>query len=186
MDMYIKNMVCNRCTLTVVGIMENAGYPDADIKLGKVSVKDDIPDEKLRNIDRQLKNVGFEIIDDAKTILIEKIKTLTIEYVYELISESNENFSDFLVSRLNRDYGYLSRLFSSVEGSTIEKHLINMKIERVKEMLVYNQETLSEIAYKLGYSSVAHLSGQFRKVTGFTPSYFKKLGEEKRRSIDEV
>jgi AraC-like DNA-binding protein len=172
--------------MTVAGIMEKAGYPDAEIKLGKVSVKDEIPDEKLRTIDKQLNSVGFEIIGDAKTILIEEIKKLTIEYAYEVIAESNENFSEFLVNRLNRDYGYLSRLFSSVEGTTIEKHLINMKIERVKEMLVYNQETLSEIAYKMGYSSVAHLSGQFKKVTGFTPSYFKKLGEEKRKSIDEV
>ena len=186
MDIYIKNMVCNRCILTVADIMKKAGYPDADVRLGKVSVRDDIPEEKMRDIESELNQVGFEIIGDAKTILIEEIKKLTIEYVYELISESDENFSDFLVSRLNRDYGYLSRLYSSVEGTTIEKHLINMKIERVKEMLVYNQETLSEIAYKLGYSSVAHLSGQFRKVTGFTPSYFKKLGEDKRRSIDEV
>lgn len=186
MDIYIKNMVCNRCTLTVAGIMEKAGYPDAEVRLGKVSVRGDIPDEKLCTIGKELNKVGFEIIGDAKTILIERIKKLTIEYVYELIAESNDNFSEFLVSRLNRDYGSLSRLYSSVEGTTIEKHLINMKIERVKEMLVYNQETLSEIAYKMGYSSVAHLSGQFRKVTGFTPSYFKKLGEDKRRSIDEV
>ncbi|MDF1571778.1 MAG: AraC family transcriptional regulator [Bacteroidales bacterium] len=186
MDIYIKNMVCNRCKLNVAGIMEKAGYPDAEIKLGKVSVKDEIPDDTLRSIDKQLNSVGFEIIGDAKTILIEEIKKLTIEYVYDLITETNENFSEFLVSRLNRDYGYLSKLFSSVEGTTIEKHLINLKIERVKEMLVYNQETLSEIAYKMGYSSVAHLSGQFRKITGFTPSYFKKLGEEKRKSIDEV
>ncbi len=186
MDIYIKNMVCNRCILTVAAIMEKAGYPDAEIRLGKVSVGDDIPDEILRTIEKELNKVGFEIIGDAKTILIEEIKKLTIEYVYERIAESNENFSEFLVNRLNRDYGYLSRLYSSVEGTTIEKHLINMKIERVKEMLVYNQETLSEIAYEMGYSSVAHLSGQFRKITGFTPSYFKKLGDEKRKSIDEV
>lgn len=186
MEIYIKNMVCNRCILTVADIMKKVGYPDADVRLGKVSVRDDIPEDKMHDIESELNQVGFEIIGDAKTILIEQIKKLTIEYVYELIEDSDENFSDFLVSRLNRDYGSLSRLYSSVEGTTIEKHLINMKIERVKEMLVYNQETLSEIAYKLGYSSVAHLSGQFRKVTGFTPSYFKKLGEDKRRSIDEV
>lgn len=186
MDIYIKNMVCNRCILTVAGIMEKAGFPDARVKLGKVSLVDKISEEKFRDIEKKLNSVGFEIINDARTILIEQIKKLTIEYVYEYSPETDQNFSDFLADKLNRDYSSLSRLYSSVEGTTIEKHLINLKIERVKELLVYNQETLSEIAYKLGYSSVAHLSGQFRKVTGFTPSYFKKLGEEKRRSIDEI
>ena len=143
-------------------------------------------DEILQQIDEKLRNVGFEIINDAKSRLIERIKNACIEYVYHHSGEHEKNFSEFLVGRMNLDYPYLSSLFSSVAGTTIEKHLINLKIERVKELLVYDEKTLSEIAWELGYSSVAHLSGQFKKVTGFTPSYFKKLRQQKRNSIDDV
>ena len=130
--------------------------------------------------------MGFEIIHDSKSRIIEEIKTVSINFVYQHNGENEINFSDYLTGRLNLDYPYLSTLFSSVEGTTIEKHLINLKIERVKELLVYDEKTLSEIAWELGYSSVAHLSGQFKKVTGFTPSYFKKLGEQKRKSLNDV
>jgi len=186
MDINIKNMVCQRCVMVVSQIFDKAGIEVENIQLGKVTTTGEVADEKLEQIDGALKNAGFEIINDTKSRLIEGIKNACIEYVYRHNGEHEMNFSEFLTRRLNLDYPYLSSLFSSVVGTTIEKHLISLKIERAKELLVYDEKTLSEIAWELGYSSVAHLSGQFKKVTGFTPSYFKKLGEQKRNSIDEV
>lgn len=186
MDINIKNMVCNRCIMVVSQIFDKAGIEVESIQLGKVTTKREVDEEKLELLDGELNGAGFEIINDAKSRLIEKIRNASIEYVYQHSGEHEENFSDYLIGRLNLDYPYLSTLFSSVEGTTIEKHLINLKIERVKELLVYDEKTLSEIAWELGYSSVAHLSGQFKKVTGFTPSYFKKLGKQKRNPIDNV
>ena len=186
MDIYIKNMVCNRCIMVVSGIFHDVGINDASVQMGKVSVDKTIDTKTLEAIDNRLNEAGFEIINDSKSRLIERIRELTIDYVYYQTEEVKVNFSDYLADKLNHDYNYLSTLFSSVESTTIEKYLINLKIERVKELLVYDEKTLSEIAYELGYSSVAHLSGQFKKVTGFTPSYFKKLGNQKRKSIDEV
>jgi len=186
MDIYIKNMVCNRCIMVVSDIFKEAGFPEANVQLGKVSVGAPVADMELQSINGKLNAVGFEIINDNKSRLIEQIKKLTIDFMYLKPEELNANFSEFLSGKLNLDYNYMSTLFSSVEGTTIEKHLINLKIERVKELLVYDEKTLSEIAFEMGYSSVAHLSGQFKKVTGFTPSFFKKLGEQKRKSIDKV
>lgn len=186
MDIQIKNMVCNRCIMAVSKIFEEEGIVVDYIQLGKVKTSDEIEPEKLERISENLKKVGFEIIHDSKRRLIENIKTATIDYIYQHTGEHDENFSDFLTKKLNLDYPYLSSLFSSVEGTTIEKHLINLKIERVKELLVYDEKTLSEIAWEMGYSSVAHLSGQFKKVTGFTPTYFKKLGEQKRKSLNDI
>lgn len=186
MDINIKNMVCNRCIMAVSKIFDDEGILFKSVQLGKVTTSGEIEPEKLERISQKLNKVGFEIIHDSKRRLIENIKTATIDYVYQHSGEHNENFSDYLIDKLNLDYPYLSSLFSSVEGTTIEKHLINIKIERVKELLVYDEKNLSEIAWELGYSSVAHLSGQFKKVTGFTPSYFKKLGEQKRKSLDDV
>ena len=186
MDINIKNMVCNRCVMAVSQIFDEGGIKVEHIQLGKVTTAEVVEPEKLEHISRKLNKVGFEIIHDSKRRIIEKIKTLSIEYVYQHNGENEMNFSEYLTDKLNLDYPYLSSLFSSVEGTTIEKHLINLKIERVKELLVYDEKTLSEIADELGYSSVAHLSGQFKKVTGFTPSHFKKLGERKLKSIDKV
>lgn len=186
MEISIKNMVCNRCILAVTKIFEDAGIKVSSVQLGKVRTTEKVNSGKLEHVNTQLKKIGFEIIQDSKSRLIEKIKTISIDYVYQHKGEFTLNFSDFLVDRLHLDYPYLSTLFSSVEGTTIEKHLISLKIERVKELLVYDEKTLSEIAWELGYSSVAHLSGQFKKVTGFTPSYFKKLGEQKRKSLNDV
>lgn len=186
MDINIKNMVCNRCIMVVSQIFNEAEINVENVQLGKVETAEEVAPDKLDEINEKLKSVGFEIINDSKRRLIEKIKTATIDYVYHHEGENKLNFSEYLTDKLNLDYPYLSSLFSSVEGTTIEKHLISLKIERVKELLVYDEKTLSEIAWELGYSSVAHLSGQFKKVTGFTPSYFKKLGEQKRKSINDV
>ncbi len=186
MDINIKNMVCNRCIMVVSQIFDEAEIKVESVQLGKVKTTEEVNPDKLDQVNERLKNVGFEIIHDSKRRIIEKIKTISIDYVYEHKGENEINFSEYLTDKLNLDYPYLSSLFSSVEGTTIEKHLISLKIERVKELLVYDEKTLSEIAWELGYSSVAHLSGQFKKVTGFTPSYFKKLGEQKRKSLNDV
>lgn len=172
--------------MVVSNIFHDAGIIDADVQLGKVVIHDMITSDKLELIEYQLKNVGFIIINDSKSRLIEHIKSIAIDLIYQNPVGHKINYSDFLSDKLNLDYNYLSTLFSSVEGTTIEKYIASLKIERVKELLVYDEKTLSEIAFDLGYSSMAHLSGQFKKVTGFTPTYFKKLGEQKRKSIDEV
>ncbi len=186
MDINIKNMVCSRCIMVVSQIFNEAGIDVGNIQLGLVKTTQEVTPKELEQLNKKLQGVGFEIINDSKKRLIENIKTITIDYVYNYTGESKINFSEYLVNKLHLDYPYLSSLFSSVEGSTIEKYLINLKIERVKEFLVYDEKTLSEIALEMGYSSVAHLSGQFKKITGFTPSYFKKLGEQKRKSINDV
>lgn len=181
----IKNMVCNRCIIVVSDIFRDAGIANARVEMGKVLINRPLDQIELENIEIRLNQVGFEIISEARIRLIERIKKITIDAVYHHPESINVNFSDYLTNKLHLDYNYLSSLYSSVEGTTIEKHMINLKIERVKELLVYDEKTLSEIAFEMGYSSVAHLSGQFKRVTGFTPSYFKKLREQKRKSIDE-
>ena len=186
MDINIKNMVCNRCIMVVSQIFNEAGVNVESVQLGKVKTTEEVDPDKLDYLDSRLESVGFEIIHDSKRRIIEKIKTATIDFVYHLSAKNKMNFSEYLIDKLHLDYPYLSTLYSSVEGTTIEKHLINLKIERVKELLVYDEKNLSEIAWELGYSSVAHLSGQFKKVTGFSPSYFKKLREQKRKSINDV
>jgi len=181
----IKNMVCKRCIIVVSDIFRNEGIVDAGVEMGKVILKRPMGNIELENIEARLNKVGFEIISEAKIRLIEQIKKIIIDIIYQHPKSIKVNFSTYLTNKLHLDYNYLSSLFSSVEGTTIEKHMINLKIERVKELLVYDEKTLSEIAFDMDYSSVAHLSGQFKKVTGFTPSYFKKLREQKRKSIDE-
>nr|NQU90285.1 helix-turn-helix transcriptional regulator [Bacteroidota bacterium] len=183
---YIKNMVCNRCILVVSEIFSDVGIANARVEMGKVIIDTPIDQEKHENLEIRLNKVGFEIINDSKSRLIEQIRKITIEFVYHHPEQIKVNFSDYLSDKLLLDYNYLSSLYSSVEGTTIEKHMINLKIERVKELLVYDEKTLSEIAFDMGYSSVAHLSGQFKRITGFTPSYFKKLGDQKLKSIDNV
>lgn len=186
MEIKVKNMVCNRCIMVVKQIFEQAGVTVADIALGTVRIEDELTPVQMNFIDRELTKAGFEIISDQTARLVEQIKTITIEFVYKSEDMGKVNFSTHLSSKLNKDYGHLSILFSSLAGITIEKYLINLKIERVKELLVYGEKTLREVAFEMGYSSPAHLSGQFKKVTGFTPSYFKKLGEQNRKSIHNV
>jgi AraC-like DNA-binding protein/copper chaperone CopZ len=186
MHLYIRNMVCNRCIMAVKSELEKLGYIPLDVQLGEVELKEDISGDELKVFKNRLDELGFELIDDSKSKLIEKIKLLVIQLIHHGDGQMHQNYSQYITSKLNKDYNYLSHLFSEVEGTTIEKYIINQKIERVKELLVYNELTLSEIADSLEYSSVAHLSGQFRKVTGLTPSYFKKLKENKRKPLDEV
>jgi len=188
--LYIKNMVCDRCKLVVRQVLEKLALKPVKIALGEVTLADDhISDEKLRQLDLSLVNLGFERIDDRKARLIENVKSKVIELIhYGDPGKRKFNWSDILADSLHYEYNYLSNLFSSVEGITLEQYIIRQKIEKVKELLFYDELNLSEIAHKLGYSSVAHLSGQFKKVTGFTPSELKKSREidQSRKSLDNV
>ncbi len=186
MNIHIKNMVCKRCIMVVGQIFKNAGIDDANVQMGKVIVKNDFSEEQSENVEKNLNQAGFAIIKRHTLQVVEQIKAIIIDYVYNPEMDKNVNLSTILTSKMDLEYSYISNLFSSVENTTIEHYMINLKIERVKELLVYDEKTLSEIAWEMGYSSVAHLSGQFKKVTGFTPSYFKNLGEQKRKSIDNV
>jgi AraC-like DNA-binding protein len=158
-----------------------------EIELGKVSVRSQLSYDKLEEVRQVLDENGFELIDDKKSKLIDRIRILIIEEIYYSESAFEAmNSSDYIAKELGYDYSYLSNLFSSVEGISIEKYIINQKIEKVKELLVYDELSLNEISYQLGYSSVQHLSNQFKKITGLTPSHFKKLKEKKRKPLDEV
>lgn len=179
-------MVCNRCKMVVKAELEKIGIVPLSVDLGEVVVEKDISDDQKKLIDIKLQEFGFALIDDRKSRVIEKIKTIIIELVHQQNSKLSTNLSDYLSSELNHDYTYLTNLFSEVEGTTIEKYYIAQKIEKVKELLVYNELSLSEIAYMLHYSSVSHLSNQFKKVTGLTPSHFKNIRIEKRKPLDEV
>lgn len=185
--LHIKNMVCNRCIKVVKDEFEKLNLEIEAIELGKVSISSQLNDSELSEIKNVLDKNGFELIDDKKSKIIDRIKTLVIEIThYKKEVSASINISDFISKEIGYDYSYLSNLFSSVEGITIEKYIINQKIEKVKELLVYDELTLNEIAFQLGYSSVQHLSNQFKKITGLTPSHFKKLKENKRKPLDEV
>ena len=185
--LHIRNMVCNRCIRVVSEEMDKLGYHISSIELGNVVLREKLEEEDRKKIAKVLGENGFELIDGRKGWLVNRIKTLIIEYVHHgLEIPASQNLSDYLVSELGHDYSYMSHLFSSMEGITIEKYLIHQKIEKTKELLVYDELTLNEIALRLDYSSVQHLSSQFKKVTGLTPSHFKKLKDNKRMPLDQV
>jgi len=179
-------MVCNRCILAIKSLLDELKFTYTAIQLGEVSLSKEPAEKQLILLRDRLQQLGFELLDDSKRKLIEKIKTIIIEQVHYDIGDGRYNFSEVLSSKLNKDYSYLSGLFSEVEGKTIEKYSINQKIEKVKELIIYDELSLSEIANQLSYSSVAHLSNQFKKVTGLTPSHFKKLGRNKRKPLDKI
>jgi YesN/AraC family two-component response regulator len=183
---FIKNMVCDRCILVVQNELEKLGLDAKNIKLGEVILSKEITSLEKENLSKTLEPLGFEIIDDKKSRIIEKIKNTIIDLVHHQDSDVKTNLSDVLSDKLHHDYNYLSNLFSEVEGTTIEKYFITQKVEKVKELLVYDELSLSEIANRLNYSSVAYLSNQFKKVTGLTPSHFKQIKEDKRKPLDKV
>ncbi len=184
---YVKNMVCPRCIKVVREEFTKLGFNVRSVKLGEVEVENELNEQDYQNIDKVLVENGFELIDDKKSRIIDKIKTNIIELVhYHKDKPEHINLSDYLVEKIGYDYSYLSRVFSEVESITIEKYLIYQKIEKVKELLIYDELTLSEIAWQLGYSSVQHLSNQFKKITGLSPSHFKKVKENKRKFLDQV
>lgn len=185
MKIYIKNMVCDRCILVVKSILTKLNIPYKTIGLGSIELSEQLSPIVLQSLAERLESVGFELIDNRRSILIDQIKTIIIEVVYNRIS-IKVNLSNYISDQLNLDYNYISNLFSEVEQTTIEKFYINQKIERIKELLEYDEMSLSEIAFELNYSSTAHLSSQFKKKVGKSPSEFKKAVGKKRSPIDKL
>lgn len=184
--LFIKNMVCNRCIMVVQNELDKLGLDVKSIKLGEIVVGHELTTDEKKKIEEVFIPLGFEVIDDKKSRIIEKVKNTIIELVHHQDNDAKTNLSEVLSAKLNHDYNYLSNLFSEVEGTTIEKYFIAQKIEKVKELLVYDELSLSEIAFRMNYSSVAYLSNQFKKVTGLTPSHFKQIREDKRKPLDKV
>ena len=179
-------MVCIRCKMVVKEELTKLGLHYTSVELGEAEILEKISVEQHDQFKIALLKSGLELMDDKKSVLIQRIKNVIIEMVHYSEEPLVVNFSEFLSQKLDHDYTYLANLFSEVQGTTIEKFIIAHKIERVKELLVYNELNLTEIAYRMHYSSVAHLSAQFKKVTGLTPSHFKQLKDKRRNMLDNV
>ncbi|MGN6493151.1 MAG: helix-turn-helix domain-containing protein [Agriterribacter sp.] len=186
MKLFIKNMVCIRCKMVVSESLSKLGIRFKTIELGEIDMEEPLTLSQRDLLKSDLLSYGLELMDDKKSVLIERIKNVIIEHVHYTEEQLTINFSAFLSQKLNYDYTYLANLFSDVQGITIEKFIIAHKIERVKELLVYNELNLTEIAYLMHYSSVSHLSNQFKKVTGLTPSHFKALKEKRRNMLENL
>ena len=179
-------MVCDRCLMAVKSELEKLGLHAISITLGEVELETECTETQKRDLLKSIRSLGFDLIDDKKNRTVERIKTVVIDLVYNKNNVLNGNLSDYLANDLAQDYSALSNLFSEIEGITIERYFIAQKIERVKELLTYDELTLSEIAIQLQYSNVAHLSHQFKKTTGFTPTYFKRLKVKTRKQTDNL
>ncbi|MFD2602923.1 helix-turn-helix domain-containing protein [Flavobacterium suzhouense] len=186
MHLYIKNMVCPRCITAVRNELEQLKLTINSVELGEAEIVEDLSTEELLQLEESLKKLGFELIGDRKGRIIEQIKTEIVYLVHHSDEIIKTNLSTWLSDKLRYDYTYLSNLFSEVEGTTIEKYYITQRVEKVKELLVYDELSLAEIADALGYSSAAYLSNQFKKVTGLTPTFYKSIKETKRRNINEL
>lgn len=184
MKLYIKNMVCNRCIIVVRSELKKLELHPVSVELGEVEIDADINYEEKEELHEVLNKFGFEIISDKRSRWIEKIKKIVDGLVQHQEEQMEINLSNHISAKLHHDYSYLSKLFSEVQGVTIEQYYISLKIEKVKELLVYDEFSLSEIADKLNYSSVSHLSKQFKKVTGLTPTHFRQIKEQKRQPGD--
>lgn len=186
MKLYIKYMVCIRCKMVVKEELKKLGLHPIILNLGLVEITEELTPEQRKKLKIALLKSGLELMDDKKAILIEKIKNVIIEMVHYTDQLPKVNYSDYLSEKLGLDYTNMSKIFSEVNGITIEKYIIAHKIERVKELLLYDELNLTQISYILNYSSVAHLSQQFKKVTGLTPRFFKQLKSEKRIAFEKV
>jgi len=186
MKLFIKNMVCPRCIMSVENILKQNKLEPKYVRLGEIELTKELTEKQLQHFAVELQKVGFELLDDAKTQLNEKIKMLLIQKVQEKNIEEHFSIQKFLTKKIFKDYSSISKLFSEVEGITIEQFFILQKIEKIKERLIYNEQSLTEIAFDLGYSSTQHLSAQFKKLTGMTPTKFKSLGTTHRKPIDKI
>lgn len=185
--LYIKNMVCHRCIKVVNDELTKLGYEVSKITLGEALIKSSETSPDVSEIRKVLLENGFDLVDDKNSKLIEKIKVLIIDKIHHQNEKLEKfSFSKYLSNNLGVNYSHLSSVFSSFEGITIEKFIIKQKIEKAKELLTYDELTLSEISFMLGYSSVQHLSNQFKQITGLNPSYFKKLKEHRRKPLDQI
>jgi YesN/AraC family two-component response regulator len=185
LKLFVKYMVSIRCKMLVKSELKKLGLHFTKVELGEVEVKEITPEQR-EQLKTELLKAGLELMEDKRAILIERIKSIIVEMVHYADDPPKINFSVYLSEKLNYDYTYLANLFSEVTGTTIESYVIAHKIERAKELLIYDELTLSEISYRLNYSSVAHLSNQFKKVTGLTPTFFKHLKHKKRRTLENV
>ncbi|WP_044404143.1 AraC family transcriptional regulator [Lacinutrix sp. Hel_I_90] len=179
-------MVSNRCKIAVKEALTRLGLHFIIVDLGEVEIMENISEEQRNEIKMALLKSGFELMDDKRAVLIEKIKNAIIEMVHHSDEVIKINFSNYLSEKLNHDYTYMSNLFSEVQGTTIEQFIIAHKIERIKELIIYGELSITEIAWKMNYSSVAHLSNQFKKVTGLSPSHFKKLKNKRRSPLEGI
>jgi AraC family transcriptional regulator len=184
----VKNMVCQRCLLAVENVLEKTSIKFQKVSVGEIHLSEKISEEQHNSLSCAFAAIGLELIDNKSSSIVEKIKQLVIKKARNEVEESERRMklSAYLSQHLYYEYTYLSSLFSSVEGHTIENYFIQQRIEKVKELLVYNEMTLSTISFEMEYSSVAHLSSQFKQVTGLTPSHFKKVGSEKRKLLDHI
>ncbi|HYC27660.1 MAG TPA: AraC family transcriptional regulator [Chitinophagaceae bacterium] len=185
MELFVKNMVCDRCIMMVKRKLEALGIDYSDVELGEISLRHEISQEKISALRHELNTLGFELLDDRKSSIVSQIKTAIVKFVHS-DEEKNIKISALLAEKSGMDYNYLSAIFSAVEGITIEKYVILQRVERVKELLAYDELTVNEIADRLGYSSVQHLSQQFKKTTGLTPSQFKRSSDLARKPLDEI
>jgi len=186
LKLYIKYMVSNRCKLAVKEELRRLGLHFILVDLGEIEIMEDITPEQKDELKAALLNSGLELMDDKRAVLIERIKNAIVEMVHHSDEMIKVNFSDYLSEKLNHDYTYLANLFSEIQGTTIEQFVIHHKIERIKELIIYDELNITEIAWKMNYSSVAHLSNQFKKITGLTPSHFKQLKVKRRSPIEEI
>jgi AraC-like DNA-binding protein len=186
LKLFIKYMVSNRCKMAVKSVLKDLGLHFILVDLGEVEIMENISEEQRGQLKIELLRSGLDLMDDKKSVLIEKIKNAIIEMVHHTEEMIKVNFSEYLSELLHYDYTYLSNLFSEVQGTTIEHFIIAHKVERIKELIIYDELNISEIAWKMNYSSVAHLSNQFKKVTGLSPSHFKQLKNKRRDPLEEV
>lgn len=186
MKLYIKYMVSLRCKMMVKDELEKLNIQFANIDLGVVETLQEIPKKKLNQLKQNLLKSGLELLDDKRSILIEKIKNVVVEMIHYSDELPRVNYSDYISEKLGYDYTYLANTFSEVKGITLQQFIIIHKIERVKELLMYDELNLTEISYKLNYSSVAHLSNQFKKITGFSPSYYKQLKLKRKNNLENL
>lgn len=186
MKLYIKYMVSLRCKLLVKAELENLGQKKALVELGMVELFNELSRQDLELLKANLLRSGLELLDDKRSILVEKIKNIIIALIHHTDELPKVNYSDYISEKLDYDYTYLANTFSEVKGITIQHYIIMHKIERVKELILYDELSLSEIAYKMHYSSSAHLSNQFKKVTGLTPSFFKQLKRKRNQNLESI
>lgn len=179
-------MVCPRCILAVQQILDKLDIGYNNVKLGEIDLKESIETKQRDQFEKDISTIGFSLIDDRKSRMIEKMKNLVVQKIHHSEGELTVKWADYISDQLNYDYKYLGMLFSSVESITLEQYIIRQKTERVKELIVYDELTLSQIGFQLGYSSVAHLSGQFKKVTGMTPTQFKNTIDKSRTTLDNI
>jgi len=186
--LFVKNMVCHRCILAVEDVLIKGAVPYKEVRIGEIHLSKGINRDQLEPVGVELAKIGLELIDNRTSGMIERIKQLVIKRARAETGGSDKKMklSAYLSQHLHHEYTYLSSFFSSVEGRTIENYFIEQRIEKVKELLVYKEMTLSEISFELEYSSVAHLSNQFKKITGLTPSHFKQVGTQKRKLLDKI